>query len=368
MAGSRITGLIAALLAAAAIAGCGDDDDGGDGSGKVADAAAAVAELQGEERQAELIERAKKESGALQLYTSLEDETAAIVLEQFKRDTGVDVELFRANSEEVLERISRENRAGVAGADVVETNEPGFILLSRDGAFSPYDPPAREGLIEDTAYEDFTVDRISMFTVSRNTKAVPEGERPQSVTDLADPKWRGRILMEVGDYDWYVTLRDHWMDSEGLSREDADARFEAIARNASAVDGHSFMGELIAAGEFDAGASDYTHTVTRTAGKGAPIAWNPPADPLVGRGNAVGITAKVRRPYKAMLYVDWLLGPGQEILKAEGISPARKDLYDDYGVEVVRVDAERIVEGVEEARDDYAKIIELARKGPEEED
>ena len=358
--------LLLVLLAAAALAGCGDDDDA-DSGGAVADAAAQVADLKGAERAAELQKRAKAEGGSLQLYTSLEDDSAAAVVKAFERDTGLEVELFRAKSEQVLERTAKEARADVEGADVVESNAPGFVILAGDGAFAEYASPARAELIDESSHDDFwTASRLSLFTVSRNTKAVPDAERPRKVADLADPKWRDKVVMEADDYDWYITLRDHWVKSEGLSVEEADARFEAIARNARVVEGHSFMGELVAAGEFDLAASDYTHTATRTAGKGSPVAWAPPAEPLVGRANAVAISARARRPFGAMLFVDWLLGPGQEVLADQAIQPTRRDLYAELDAELVRVDEVGIVDRADEARDDYARITALAGKGPVE--
>jgi hypothetical protein len=71
-------------------------------------------------------------------------------------------------------------------------------------------------------------DRVAAWAPTLETDAVPAAERPRAVADLADSRWKGRLALEAGDWDWYVTLRDHWMKSEGLTGAQADRRFEAI--------------------------------------------------------------------------------------------------------------------------------------------
>lgn len=354
------------LLATLTLATTGCGDDGGDAAAG-AGPTSTVAGLTPEERSRKLTEQAKGEQGPLRLYTSIEEEIAKELVEAFERDTGVQVDLFRAKSEQVLERILKEAKADVDGADVVETNGPGLVALSRAGALAPY-PVADPGRLADGAgHEDWVTTRFNVFTVSRNTKAVPDAERPRSFEDLADPRWKGRLAMEADDFDWYLTLREHWMQREGLSEDEADARFEAIARNSRVVEGHPFIDELVAAGEFDVAVSNYSYSVELTAGKGAPVAWKPPVAPLVARPNGLAVVKQARRPAKAMLFGDWLLDRGQEVLVERGLDPVRRDLAEDPGVEVVRVDVEDVVDRQDEAVNGYRKILRNAGKGPEEE-
>jgi iron(III) transport system substrate-binding protein len=305
-------------------------------------------------------------SGALRLYTSLEEELARKVVAAYERDTGMQVDLFRAKSAQVAERVAKETKAGVDGADVVETNGPELTLLSQADALDA-DEPDMSKLVDGVNHQTWTTTRFNLFTVSRNTKAVSDAERPKSLTDLTATRWKGRLAMEGQDYDWYLTLRDHWMKSEGLSVDEADARFEGIARNARVVDGHSFMDELVAAGEFDIGVSDYSYTVETTAAHGAPVAWEPPIAPLISRANGVAVVRGSKRPAAARKFITWLLDDGQEVLRRYGMQVARRDLVYDPGVEVVDVDIEDYVERREEAMVGYENVLKQAGKGPEEE-
>jgi iron(III) transport system substrate-binding protein len=358
--GPFAAGLLALLLAA----GCGD---GAPAGGTQAPAIAEVARLHGDERADELARLAKAERGKLRLYTTLDERIVGDVLERFTADTGIAVTLYRTKSEELLERVAREARADVDGADVVEANGAGLRSLDRAGVLTPIAPDDPDALVDGADRGGWVVSRSQWFVVSRNTKAVAAGERPRSVAELADRRWKGRIALEAGDWDWYVTLREHWMRTEGLTGDEADERFEAIARNARVVDGHGFQSQLVSSGEFDVAAADYAYVVEAVRKAGGPIAWEPPAGPIVSRDNGVAIPRRARRPAKALMFADWLLGPGQRVLARLGVAPARRDLLTTPGVPVLEID-DAILGRQREASRVYRRITRLAGKGPAEED
>jgi iron(III) transport system substrate-binding protein len=351
---------LAALLLTvlASLAGCGGDERAG--QGRVSATATAVENLRGSERQRALAERARAEPGPLRLYTSLEEDVAKVVGAAFERASGVRVEVFRAKSEELLERVSKEHRAGVAGADVVDTGGPGLVVLDRQGTLAPYDAPGRAQLVPGSRHAGWTVDRFNLFVVSWNTERVAPAQRPRRHADLAAPQWRGRVAMEADDVDWYFGLREHWMRSEGLTAAAAADRFRRIARNSRVVEGHALMDELVGAGEFDAAVSDYSYVVKRAARQGAPVGWRPAVAPVLARPNGIAVVRSTRRPAKALLFVDWLLGPGQEVLAREDVDPARRDLATRPGVPTVPIDPVRFVDGQEEAAEEYGRITRLA--------
>jgi iron(III) transport system substrate-binding protein len=352
--------LPAALLAV--LAGCGGGDRAEEGG--VAATAAAVETLRGAKRERALAQRGRAEPGALRFYTSLEEDVAKLVGREFERATAIKVEVFRAKSEELLERVSKEQRAGVGGADVVETGGPGLVVLDRQGTLAPYEPPARAMLVPASAYGGWTVDRFNVFVVSWNTDRVPAAQRPRSHADLAAARWRGRVAMEADDVDWYFGLREHWTGSQGLTDAAATGRFEAIARNARVIEGHALMDELVGAGEFDAAVSDYSYLVEKARQQGAPIGWKPATAPVLARPNGIAVVRGTRRPAKALLFVDWLLGPGQQLLAREKIDPARRDLATRAGVETLRIDPERFVDAQHRAAQEYGRIVRLAGKRP----
>src|SRR5712692_2662567 len=85
-----------------------------------------IAELvryDGPDRARRILEGAKRE-GEMSLYTSLTAATAAKVKADFERRYGIRINLWRASSENILQRVATEARAGRADFDVVETNGP----------------------------------------------------------------------------------------------------------------------------------------------------------------------------------------------------------------------------------------------------
>ena len=75
--------------------------------------------LTGQERTDELV-RLAEEEGELNVYTSNTDMDDLV--DGFSDLYDIEVNVYRANSESVLQRILQEDEAGYYGADVFETN------------------------------------------------------------------------------------------------------------------------------------------------------------------------------------------------------------------------------------------------------
>src|SRR4051794_4082947 len=171
---------------------------------------AQVEGMTGKERTDKLTELAKAEGGELSLYTSMTSDVEDAVTKAFADDTGIDVSVYRSQSETVLERLSQEAKAGYRGADAVETNGPELFTLNSQRVLAPYAAPARSTLVQGSDYDGWTADRFNKFVISWNTKLVHSGQQPRSWEDLANPKWKGRLEMELSDVDWYKTLWEYW--------------------------------------------------------------------------------------------------------------------------------------------------------------
>ena len=71
---------------------------------------------------AKLIEAAKKESGKIIAYGSLESNTVEPIIEAFKKKTGLSVEYWRASATKVMDRALAELRANKPTFDVMVNN------------------------------------------------------------------------------------------------------------------------------------------------------------------------------------------------------------------------------------------------------
>ena len=102
-----------------------------------------------------------------------------------------------------------------------------------------------------------------------------EGTEPHSYEDLADPRWKGTLALEADDSDWYKAIWEHLVET-GKTPAEADRIFAGIARNATFVNGHTLMTQLVASGEFDITLNAYLHAVEELRREGAPLAWERP--------------------------------------------------------------------------------------------
>ena len=330
-------------LAAAALllmAGCGSSptSQGADSTAKAGAKAGAAgsgiyapfAGFTGADREQKLLDGAVSEGAVLDIYTSNTDEDDLIKAFTAKYPK-IKVNNFRANSETVLQRALLEHQAGKTVNDIMDTNDAELNALSTEGVLAPYKGPGLDNLREGSVFPDWTASRFNAFVVGWNTHKVKPAEAPKSFTDLADPKWKGRLSLELGDWDWYLAMHTYLTDKKGMSEQAVNDLFTKIVGNAKVIKGHTVQGEFLTAGQFDVALSIYSHTVDKAARKGAPVAWRPAVEPVIIRPNGVGLMAHARHPAAAMLWMDWVLTGGQKVIAEATRVPAAKSVagFDD---------------------------------------
>src|SRR4051812_24140871 len=99
-----------------------------------------VLQYQGADRQARLVEGAKKE-GQMVIYTSLATTESGPLSKAFETKYGVKAELWRALSDKVVQRTITEAQARRNTVDVVETNGPELEMITREKLFAPFASP-----------------------------------------------------------------------------------------------------------------------------------------------------------------------------------------------------------------------------------
>jgi iron(III) transport system substrate-binding protein len=355
------TARLAAGVATVALAavGCGGGESAEESSG-LAEVLAAVEGLEGEARTDRLRELAAKEGGRLTFYTSLASSDEDELSSAFEDAYDIEVSVYRASDEAVSQRLTQEHEASFHGADVVETDGTMLTVLSKQGILASFEPQGRAALVPGSSHDGWTADRINTFVVAWNTDRVAERERPRAWEDLADPRWRGKLGLESGDFDWYKGLRDYWLET-GRSEAEADRLFEAIARNGLVVTGHSLLLELLAAGEIDVVASAFRSQAQAALQEGAPIAWRPPVEPVFTRAGGVAVVEGATHPAAAVLFAEWMIGDGQKIMVEVGRDPTRRDLTVTKGIEQRVVGVVALAESEKEWSDRYERLLRLAR-------
>lgn len=325
-----------------------------------------IAKLPKDEQQAKAEELAESEGKTLSLYTSMTSDIATPIAKAFEKDTGIRVSVFRANSETVLQRAGQEAQAGRIGADVVETNFAEMGALSKGGHLAKFNGSALDKVDKTGKFAYWTASRLNLFHPAWNTDLIKPGEEPHSWEDLALPKYKGKVSMEVSDSDWYENVTRYWLD-HGKSQDEVDRLWKDIAANAKVAKGHTAMMQFLTAGQTAMEAMNYTYITSRAAAQGAPVTHLPKSGkstiPVFPRPNGVGMFKGAQHPASAWLFYNWLLTDGQQRLVDLKLTPSTKVAGDKSldGLTLVPFD----VEGLTKNEAEWDKRYDALLRGVE---
>jgi iron(III) transport system substrate-binding protein len=139
------------------------------------------------------------------LYSAQDQEFAEKLLDEFKEKNGVQVDTKYdteakksvTHYHEIVREKSRPR------CDVFWNNEIlGTIRLQRQGLLLPYNSPSAAPFSNDDKAADHSwcafATRARVLIV--NTKLVKEEDRPKSLLDLTDPRWKGKVVMAQPQY------------------------------------------------------------------------------------------------------------------------------------------------------------------------
>ena len=312
----RPTRAIAPVLAAVLLAGCGGTPTSGPAGGGSGGAGLAKYAAMPDAR---LVAAAKKE-GSVVVYTSnssIQQNAAA-----FQKKYGIKVQTYRAESEDVLQRVLQEAGAGKLPADLIDTNGGELLTMAAKGVLADYGNKRIIGQLRPgSVHHGWVATRYDAFVVAWNTGKVKSP--PASYQDLADPRFKGRIELEPGDWDWYRGLHSYLTGTVGWSPQQTDAYFTKLAANAKVVKGHTVQSQLLDSGQLGVAPDSYKHLVDQDHfGKSAPVTWQPVIQPVLYRPNGIGLAKTAPHLAAATLYLNWALTDGQRLLPKQYRVPA----------------------------------------------
>lgn len=268
-------------------------------------------------------ETAQSAERSVTVYVSTDRVFAEPVLREYERRSGVRVNAVydteETKSTGLANRLLAETNR--PQADVFWSNEPirALVLKSR-GVLAPYRSPSAEGipaaLVDPEGYWTGFSARIRV--IAFNTRLVKADEAPQSVFDLADPKWKGQVAMadpRFGSTSFHVAA---------LYAEAGDARMDEFFRQLRTnqvriVDGNSVVRDLVARGEVKVGLTD-TDDVNVAIENRQPVDMVLPDKEGLGvpvMPNMVSLINNAPRPAQGRALIDYLLSPDVERMLAE---------------------------------------------------
>ena len=283
--------------------------------------AAEVASYDKPDRAQKLVDGAKKE-GALTIYTSAQNKDLGAVVQAFEKKYGIKVEMWRASSENVLNRAVQEARAGRSTMDVAETNGPELESLHREKVLQAVKSPYQADLIPEALlpHREWTGTRLNVFTQAYNTSLVKKEDLPKTWEDLTNPKWKGKLGIEQEDSDWLAG------EAGVLGEAHAIKVFKDIvnANGISVRKGHTLLTQLVVSGEIPLALTVYNYKAEQLKKSGAPIDWFS-IGPAIARPNGIGVARKAPHPHAAVLFYDFELSPeGQKILADRDFVPVNR--------------------------------------------
>lgn len=272
------------------------------------------------DREHRLIAAAKKE-GSVTFYTSMQTQESGPLSKAFEAKYGIKVQLWRATSDQVIQRIVNEARANRQGVDVLETNAPEVDQIARENIVAEFHtahgadlppwaiPPHRR----------WYAARANLWVVAFNTGKVKKEEIPAAYEAFVDPKWKGRIGIESTDQDWMYAVINYLGEQRGMEMFRKLAALRPDMRL-----GHALLAQLIGAGEIQVGLTVYSGNADSIKKRGGPVDWVA-VEPIVGRPQAVAVARNARNPNAALLFAEFMLSPeGQALLNKLDRNPSSK--------------------------------------------
>lgn len=309
------------------VTSCGGSENGNSGADNGPGSAAATLDkfnaMTGKERTDALVAEAQKE-GTVVFYTASSGMDP--IVEAFEKKYDIPVEMYSGQSDTVLQRILQEYGAGFYGADVMDDSES-FSISEQGMTYEYVNPELTDKIPGYDQASNVAATRLSVYTQGWNTNLVNEDELPDTLDGFTDPKWKGKLSLDPRDWIWYTGVMDYYTTQKGWSEEQVDDMIRTLASYSTLNAGHTVQAQLLLAGEYPVSLSVYTQSIDRLLEKDpkAPVAWRKKdgsfIEPLIFQAQGATILKNAPHPAAAMLFVDFLLTEGQQMLASEDRTP-----------------------------------------------
>ena len=274
-----------------------------------------------------LLDAAKKETGAIIAYGSLESNTVEPIIDVFRQRTGLTVEYWRASATKVMDRALAELRAGKSVFDVMVNNSGAIHVMKKEGLFTKYLSPAAKAFPKEVVDAEVgPIYRNTPVGIVYNRSSVSAADAPKSLEELLNPKYKGKIVMP--DPTQHTTTLQ-WLASlyKLMGKEKADRFIQDLgASKPFMVESFAPAAERVSTGETPLAISLIRYTVTY-ADKGAPVDYVRMGK-MLSTGQYLALSKKPNHPTGAKAFIDFFLGDeSMRILAKMGEFVNRKGIY-----------------------------------------
>lgn len=258
----------------------------------------------------ELVEAAKKEGGLN--YWGTDGETAPKFSKDFEKKypfMAGKIQFWDAKSNEVVERIVTEGKAGRHSVDIISVNEGWMKRMIKSGYLLPYEWPnvkswGDTGQPSHGSWANLFADpRPAIY----NTELIPPADAPKSLEDLINPKWKGLSGISDASEEFPFIYAYLWRNGDKLNWEKSFDFFRRLveATKPAVVNGYTGPTRLLAAGEFGLFHIGLFSRAYQLIKKKAPVGLVP-LNPMYISNGAFAIAKNAPHPNAAKLYAYWL--------------------------------------------------------------
>jgi iron(III) transport system substrate-binding protein len=262
----------------------------------------------------EVIEAAKKE-GEVSLWSNSFEEPDKVLKPFYAAYPFLKVKLWDGRSEEIINRMASEAKAGRHSVDVLLLSTRAFPSLKNAGLLQEYDWPAHVNKWPHQPKQRFWRNTAASIRVpSYNSKLVSPNDVPKSWDDLKNPKWQGKGAISSSGADAPLLFADLWKKDNGeLDWDRAFQFWRDVIKTAKPkiIRGFTAGFESLASGEFAIFLLSSANSAIQYADLGAPVKMAP-VGKTVGSAWGVAVPKTIQHPNATRLFVQW-------ILSAEGL-------------------------------------------------
>ncbi|RIK87146.1 MAG: Fe(3+) ABC transporter substrate-binding protein [Hyphomicrobiales bacterium] len=301
-------------------------------------------------------------AGTLTLYTSQPEADATRTVEAFKAaNPGVEVEIFRSGTSDLLTKLAAEFAAGAPQPDVLLIADAVTMeLLKKDGRLLPYAEADVEGLAADSydAARTYFGSKLITTGIAYNTAAA---EKPQHWADLVKPQYKDGVVMPSPLYSGAAAYM-----MSGVALDPAlgwDFYAGLKANEAITVRGNGAVLKAVAGGEKPYGILvDFMALNARA--QGSPVEFVFPSEGVTAVTEPVAILSTARNVEDGKRFVDFILSDeGQKLARDMGYLPAKASagrpdwLPEGVEVKLMPVDIGAVVERIEADKARFAELF-----------
>ncbi|MHB1134488.1 MAG: ABC transporter substrate-binding protein [Chloroflexota bacterium] len=251
------------------------------------------------------LDKAKQE-GVVSLYTSLDTAIVDMIIKPFKEKYGIDVKYYRGTGPDVTTKILTEWDAKQYLCDVFDVSDlPGVLVMKKRDMLVKYLAASIDAYPADMKDKDgyWTADRLTQVILGYNTNSIKGADIPTGWGDLADPKYGGKLVMQVPNlyYPRIHTVVTHLKDGW--------AWLEKVGKNkVKFVQSVQIMGQMNETGEIPLSIFQNDNIIARSRDNGKPVQPIFPKEGFPTAPGSIALMGKSPHPNAGKLLIDWWLG------------------------------------------------------------